>query len=117
MVGRKTTLSLAQMPFAERAGGITSIGQQLGQRDFPLNKPIDRCGNGHRSVACAHRIPSRQQRSSARCALSLDVEVEQAHAFASELVNARRGRATQYPATIAAELAVTEVVGEHENNI
>jgi hypothetical protein len=46
-----------------------------------------------------------------------DVEIEKPHALTGEFVNARSGCPTEDPATVDAQLPVTEVVGENENDV
>jgi hypothetical protein len=52
-----------------------------------------------------------------RCALRLDVEVEQPRAFAGEFVNARRGRATENAASIDAQVTVSHIVRQDEDDV
>ena len=49
--------------------------------------------------------------------LNLHIEVEQPHAFAGELVNAWRGRATENAATVDAQFAIPEVVHQDEDDV
>ena len=67
--------------------------------------------------AAAYGVASGQDGRAARCALRLDVEVEQAHALGGQLVDPRRRRAPEHSATIDANFPVTEVVHEDEDNV
>ena len=90
----------AEMPFAPNAGGVALRRQQLRDGDLPQRQSVrpaadrDFVGAGADGEAAGH-----ERRAGGR-ALRLDVEVEQAHAFAGERVDARRGRAAKDAAAV-----------------
>jgi hypothetical protein len=49
--------------------------------------------------------------------LRLDIEVHKPRAFSREFVDPRRGRASEYAASVTANLSVAEIVHQNENNI
>src|SRR5262249_60393347 len=84
----------AEMPLAPHASSVALRRQQLRDSNLPERQAVwdatdrDLVGAGaDRESACHEGRPRGR-------ALRLDVEVEQPHAFAGDLVNARRGRAT-----------------------
>ena len=105
------------MPFAPNAGGVALRRQQLRNGDLPQRQSVrpatdrDFVGPGADGEAAGH------EGRAGRRALRFDIEVEQAHAFAGERVDARGGRAPENAASIGAEFAIAEVVREHEDNI
>ena len=99
------------------AGGVTLLRQKLGDGDFPLRQAVrappsvDAHGAGADGKAAGH-----EGRAAGRT-LAFDVEIEQPQSFRGQLIDARRRRAAEDAAAVAAKLAVTEVVGKHEDDI
>ena len=117
LMGGEALLGAAEMPLAPHARGVALRRQQLRDGDLPLRQPVRGAADRDFVGPGPDREAARHQRRARRRALRLDVEVEQPHAFAGELVDARRGRAAQDAAAIDAQLAIAEVVREHENDI
>jgi len=107
----------AEMPLPPRARCIALRRQQLCDGDLPLCQPFrgptawDLVSSGADGKAARH------ERGPGGRTLSLNVEVQQAHALAGELVDARRGRAAQDAATIDAQLTIAEVVHEDQDDV
>ena len=107
----------AEMPLAPHAGGVALRRQQLRDGDLPLRQSIRDAADRDFVGAGADGEAARHECRPGGRALRLDVEVEQAHAFAGELVNARRRRATEDAATVDTQFAVAKVVREHEDDV
>src|SRR5262249_15982149 len=50
-------------------------------------------------------------------ALSLDIEIQQSQALAGKFIDAQSWRTTQNAATIDAQLTITDIVGENQNDV
>src|SRR5262249_29573300 len=88
----KPRLGAAEMPFTPRAGSVAARRQQLRDGNLPQRQPVRNAAK--RALVCARpegKAPRKERRRTGR-ALSLDIEVEQPHAFACEVVDPRRGR-------------------------
>ena len=107
----------AEMPFAPHAGGVALRRQQLRDGDLPQRQPVRTAADRDFVGSRADREAAGHERRPRGRALRLDVEVEQAHAFAGELVDARRGRAAKDAAAVDAQLAIAEVVRQHEDDV
>src|SRR5262245_15981783 len=116
-MGGKSRLGAAEMPFAPRTGRITSRGQQLRDGYLPQRQAVRTAAKRNLVRASADGKTARHERGSAGGALRLDVEVEQPHALAREAVDTRRGRTAKDATAVSAELAITQVVHEHEDNV
>ena len=73
----------AKMPFAPHTGGVALRRQQLRDGDLPLRQPVRDAADWDFVGAGTNGEAARHERGSGGCALRLDVEVEQAHAFAA----------------------------------
>ena len=117
LVRGKPRFRAAEMPFAPHAGGVALRRQQLRNGDLPQRQSVrpatdrDFIGPGADGEAAGHEGRPRGR------ALRLDVEIEQAHAFAGERVDARGGGAAKNAAAVGAEFAIAEVVREHEDDV
>ena len=116
-MGGEAFLGAAQVPLAPHAGGVALGRQQFRDGDLPLRQPVrnpaerDFIGSGADGKAARH-----ERRAGGR-ALGFHVEVEQPDALGGERVDARRRRAAQDAASVAPELAVAQVVHEHEHDV
>src|SRR5262245_14284613 len=106
-----------EMPLAPRARCITLRGQQLRDGDLPLCQPLRGATAGDFVRSGADGKATRHKRGTGRRTLSFNVKVQQAHAFAGELVNARRRRAAQDAAPIDTQLTIAEVVHEDQDDV
>ena len=113
----KPLLGAAEMPLAPHARGVALRRQQLRDGDLPLRQPFRHAADRDFVGSRPDGEAARHERGTGGRALRLDVEIEQAHAFAGELVDARRGRAAQNAAAVDAQLAIAEVVREHEDDV
>jgi hypothetical protein len=104
------------VPFAEHRGAITGLAQHLGDRDLPRMQPARRTGGDRLADAGADRQAPGHQRGSARRALVFDVEVRELQPLAGEPVDARRRR-VENAAVVAGRHAISDVVGEHEQDV
>src|SRR6516165_6242825 len=88
----KPRLGAAEMPFTPHAASVASRGQQLRDGNLPQRQPVRNAAK--RDFVCprADGKATRHERRPTGSALRLDIEVEQPHAFACELVDTRRGR-------------------------
>ena len=117
LIGREAPFGMAQMPLAVGRGRIALGRQCFGNGDFPLRQTIHRRVERHRAVAGTHGIAPGQQRRPAGRALCLDVEIGEPHAFLRQRIEARRGRTAGDAAAVDAELAVAQVVHQHQHDI
>ena len=103
---------VAEVPLAEDTGAITGLLQLLGQRGGAQGHPLtfqDGVGD-----AVLEFMPSGQQRAARRSAGRRDLEVGEADALATELIQVR-GLEDRVP--VGADVAVTLVIGQDEQDI
>jgi hypothetical protein len=105
------------MPFAKVASGVALTGKQLGDRNFPPSQSVRQAGARYGVCAASDRVTSGHDGRAAWRALGLHIKVEEAHAFAGELVDARRGRAGQNAAAVDAQLAIAKIIHQDENDV
>src|SRR4051812_13799414 len=105
------------MPFAKNRGCISGVAEHLGYRDFPRRERDVRTLDRHEGESGADRIATCHERCARRRAARLHQELRQAEALNREAVDARRWGAAQLSATISADIAIADVVGEYENDV
>src|SRR5215831_11409569 len=113
----KPCLGAAEMPLTPSTGCVASRGQQLRDRDLPQRQPVRNATKRDLVCARADGKAARHERRPTGRALSFDIEVEQPHAFACEVVDTRRGRTAKDATAVNAQFAVAQVVHKHEDNI
>ena len=119
--GIELLLRVAQVPFADHAGGITGLPKQLGERDFAMSgNPSSavlaaEIGSGVRRQTATKRIASRHQRRPRRCAKwCRRVELSEPRTFGGHSVQIW---SFEFRMAIARQVAVTEVVSKDNNDI
>src|SRR5208337_4227702 len=98
-------------------GGVALRRQQLRDCNLPQSQTIRGASDRHLVCARSDGVTAGNERRTRGRALRLDVEIEQPHAFGGELVNAWCWRAAQDAAAVTTQLAVGQVVHEHEDDI
>src|SRR5262249_31455374 len=88
----KPCLGAAEMPLTPSTGSVAARGQQLRDRDLPQRQPVRNAAKRDFVCARADGKATRHERRPTGRALRLDIEVEQPHAFACEVVDTRRRR-------------------------
>ena len=117
-VDRAAVLRIAaQVPLAPHPGRVACVRQRAGDGDLPLGHAIGATGHRHGLRARADQVAAGQDGRPAWRALGLDVEVQQLQPLVSELVDARRRRAAQHPAAVAAQLTPAEVVPPEHRDV
>ena len=114
MSDRVEFLELAQMPLANHASGIPGLLHQFRHRDFVRMNPDE-------TVTVDHLRPTRALRQGAghegkprwRAAVG-DIEAGELHALLAKTIDVRGGNIL---CAKAAEVTVTLVVGQHDNDI
>src|SRR5262249_25182901 len=113
----KPCLGAAEMPLTPSTGCVASRGQQLRDGDLPQRQPVRNAAKRDFVCARADGKAARHERRPTGRALRFDIEVEQPHAFACELVDTRGGRTEKEAPAVNAWFAVAQVVHKHEDNI
>ncbi|MNF68128.1 hypothetical protein D3C84_499770 [compost metagenome] len=117
LLGGEARLAAAQVPLAPDAGGVAARREQFGQGRFPQGQAVRCAGAGDPVGAGADREAAGHQRRARGRALCLDIEVGQADTLLGQLVDPRRLGAPDRTAAVAAQLAVAEVVVEHDDDV
>src|SRR5262249_39697797 len=106
-----------QVPLAEVARAVAGAGKQFGDRHFPLRQTFEPTTDRHRMrTGTDGKTPGHEGRA-ARRTLRLDVEIKQSHAFGRELIDAGRRRAAEYATPVRANLTITEIVHQDEDEV
>ena len=113
----KPRLGTAEMPFTPDTGSVASRGQQLRDGNLPQRQPVRNAAKRDFVCARADGKAARHERRPTGRALRLDIEVEQPPALTGECVNTWRGRAAEDTAAIYAQLAIAQIVREHDDNV
>src|SRR5215467_5337461 len=113
----KPRLGATEMPFTPHPGSVASRGQQLRDGNLPQCQSVRNAAKWDFVCARADGKAARHERRPTGRALSLDIEVEQPHAFACELVDTRRWRTAKDATAVDAQFAVAQVVHEHHDDI
>src|SRR6185503_17142325 len=113
----QSPLIAPQMPLAEGSRGVAHAGKQFGKSHLPQRQPFQPAANRHRVSARTDGESPGQESGATGSALRLDVEVEQARAFGSQLVDAWRGRAADNAAAVTTHFAVAEIVHQDEHDV
>src|SRR5215831_6221402 len=98
------------MPLAPNACGITSGREELRQRDFPCGQSFSKASQWHRVSARSNGETASHQSRTRRCALRLDVEVQQPRALTRQLVDPRSRGATKDTSSINAQFAIAQII-------
>ena len=114
---RIAPLAVAEMPLAANGGGIAARREKLRDRDLPRQQALRQPRGNRLQRAGADRVAAGHQLGARRHAIALHVEIQEAQPFRGERVDARRRRAAQHAAAVAAELAPAEVVGEDQYDV
>src|SRR5262249_46037486 len=107
----------AEVPLAPHARRVPLLRQNLRDRAFPARQAVGATADRDGLGSGPDRVAPGQERRTARRALRLGVEVQQAQAFAGERVDAGRRRAAQDAAAVAAELTPPEVVPQEDDDV
>src|SRR6185369_12680744 len=99
----------AEVPLAEDRRRVAARGEELRERLLPGDDALRQPRRDRLQRAGADRMAPGHERRARRHAVALDVEVEEAQPLRRERVEARRRRAAQEAAAVAAELAPAEV--------
>jgi hypothetical protein len=105
------------MPLAVVAGRVAGVRERFTDGHFPLRQTVGDAAKRHRMRAGTNRPSAGHETGAARRALRLHVRVQEAHAILGQRVDARRSCTTRDATPINPNLAVTEVVGQNENNV
>ena len=119
MAGRQVLRAIAQVPLAEHSGRVTEVAQRLGDRHFLVldaAHEVREQNPGPIAVEpVAHRQPPGQQpRPARRTDRSRDVEVRPALTLRGHPIEVR---GPDHRRAVAAEIAPTQVVGEHDDEV
>src|SRR5713226_5075785 len=113
----ETRFSAAEVPLAPNPGGIALCRQELRQRNLPSGQPFGDAPSRYLVGPRANWKAAGHQRGTRGSALSLDIEIQQSSTLAGKFIDAWRGRTTKDAATIDPELAIAEIVGEHQDDV
>lgn len=104
----------AKVPLADEARRVTVATERVGQRDFAQPQPLQPTPLQRVDRAGSMRIPSGKNRRPSRVANRRGrVVLGQAHTLAHQLIEGRRAA----PGIKAAEVSVTHVVREYEDDV
>ena len=117
LAGRPALLARAEMPLAGDAGGVALALEQLAQRHFAGLEGIRRAPDDDGAETQPLRIAPGHQRRARRRASRLHQVLRQPQALAGELVDARRRHAADLARAVGADVAVADVVGQHDDDV
>jgi hypothetical protein len=117
VVGRPASIGVANVPFADDIASVAEWCKHVGDGPFPSHQPSHGTRKHHVLVARTNGISPGHQRRTGWSTLRLRCEVEQSHPLFCETVDTRRPGSPQKAATVAAQLAVAEVVHQEIDDV
>jgi len=116
LIGRQSSFSRADVPFAKDRRAVARFAEHLRERDLPRVQPARRTRRHGLANARTDRQTARHQRGAAGRTLVFDIEICQPQALGSELVHSRRW-GIENAAIVRRWHAISDIVAEDENDV